>query len=291
MTVIELSPLTTSHRADSVTWRLLPHILAAAFLVRAAFSLATGVISHPDEIFQYLEPAHRLVFGQGIVPWEYQYGIRSWIIPGFVAIILKILATIGLDRPEVYQPAVRLVFCAISLSLPLSVYRIAQAMLDEAAARLALIAAAFWPLLIYFSASPMPDALAAYTLFAALALLSGPPTYLSSLSFGALAGLTFALRFQIAPMLGPAILIAVWRWRSRGWLALVGFGAVISLAGALDAYTWDRWFSSVVTNVELNLFAHVSDAFGTEPAYFYLVILAISSAGLAYFGAFGLALS
>jgi hypothetical protein len=145
------------------------------------------------------------------------------------------------------------------LSLPLSVYRIAQAMLDEAAARLALIAAAFWPLLIYFSASPMPDALAAYTLFAALALLSGPPTYLSSLSFGALAGLTFALRFQIAPMLGPAILIAVW--------------------------------CSVVTNVELNLFAHVSDVFGTEPAYFYLVILAISSAGLAYFGAFGLALS
>ena len=35
-----------------------------------------------DEIFQATEPAHRLVFGYGIVPWEFQLGMRSWILPG-----------------------------------------------------------------------------------------------------------------------------------------------------------------------------------------------------------------
>src|SRR3546814_14871069 len=28
---------------------------------------------HPDEVIQYLEQAHRLVFGYGVIPWEYRY--------------------------------------------------------------------------------------------------------------------------------------------------------------------------------------------------------------------------
>jgi hypothetical protein len=130
-------------------------------------------VAHPYEILEYLEPAHRLVFGQGIVTWEYAYGTRSWIIPGFIALILKCLAALGLDRPDIYLPTVRLVFCAISLSLPVSVYRIAQALLDEGAARLALVGTAFWYELIFFAPTPMQDALAAYAFFAALAFLFG----------------------------------------------------------------------------------------------------------------------
>src|SRR5580658_4683132 len=125
--------------ADIETSQFLRRTLVLAFLARATFALTTDYITHPDEIFQYLEQAHRLVFGHGFVPWEYDYGLRSWITPGFVALILKFLAVLDLDRPDIYQPTVKLVFCAISLSLPFSVYRIAQAILDETTARLALI--------------------------------------------------------------------------------------------------------------------------------------------------------
>src|SRR4051794_31762554 len=31
-----------------------------------------------DEVFQATEQAHRLVFGYGLVPWEFQLGMRSW---------------------------------------------------------------------------------------------------------------------------------------------------------------------------------------------------------------------
>ncbi len=129
--------------------QILPLILVLAFVLRVTFALTTDYIAHPHEIFEYLEPADRLVFGQGTVTWEYAYGTRSWIIPGFVALILKCLAALGLDRPDIYLPTVRLVFCAISLSLPVSVYRIAQALLDEGAARLALVGTAFWYELIF----------------------------------------------------------------------------------------------------------------------------------------------
>ena len=263
--------------AESATWQLLPNILLLAFLARTTCALTTQYVTHyvthPDETFQYLEQAHRLVFGHGIVPWEYQYGARSWIIPGFIALILKLIAVSGLDRPDIYQPTVKLVFCAISLSLPLSVYKIAQAILDEGAARLALLAAAFWYQLIYFSPSPMPDALSAYALFGALVWLFHRPTRGSTFAFGALAGLTLALRFQLAPMVGIAMLLAALRWRWRGWPALVGFLFVIASAGALDAYTWGRAFNSVISNVELNLVAGFAERLGTAPSYYYLLKL------------------
>jgi hypothetical protein len=277
--------------AEGATWRYLPLVLMCAFAVRAAFALTTNFITHADEIFQYLEQAHRLVFGYGFVPWEYQYGIRSWIIPGFIALILKSLAAVHLDRPDIYEPTVRLIFCAISVTLPASIYRIAQATLDESTARLALLATAFWPLLVFFSPTPMPDVLAAYSFFGALVWLFGRPTRPAMLAFGALAGLTLALRVQLGPMVAVAMLVAALRWRWRGWPAPVACLVVLVLAGALDAYTWGRWFSSFVSNIELNLFAHISDIFGISPGYYYLLTLAVYSAGLAYLGAFGLALS
>src|SRR5207344_1355382 len=63
----------------SVLWRLrVWHVLVLAFAVRFAVGLATDSVLQPDEVMQYLEQAHRLVFGAGLVPWEYEYGTRTW---------------------------------------------------------------------------------------------------------------------------------------------------------------------------------------------------------------------
>ncbi len=34
---------------------------------------------HPNEIMQYVEPPHRLVFGNGVIYWEFFCGARSWL--------------------------------------------------------------------------------------------------------------------------------------------------------------------------------------------------------------------
>ncbi len=137
----------------------------------------------------------------------------------------------------------------------------------------------------------MPDALAAYAFFAALAFLFGRAGSGAAFIFGILAGLTLALRFQLVPMVGVAMLIAALRWRWRGWPSLFGFLFVVASAGTLDSYTWERWFSSIISNVEVNVFAHVSDGFGAAPGYYYLLELGLRSAGLGYLGVLGLALS
>ena len=58
-------------------WKYLLPILALAFAARATVALSGDFVMHPDEIMQYLEPAHRLAFGSGAVFWEYHYGARS----------------------------------------------------------------------------------------------------------------------------------------------------------------------------------------------------------------------
>ncbi|HEX8822710.1 MAG TPA: hypothetical protein VF794_22475, partial [Archangium sp.] len=68
---------------------------AERLLARAVLVLALGVgaalrvwtaltddgIYWPDEVFQSLEPAHRLVFGYGLKAWEFIEGARNWALP------------------------------------------------------------------------------------------------------------------------------------------------------------------------------------------------------------------
>jgi hypothetical protein len=44
------------------SWRWLPYLLVTAFILRAIVALSGDFVIHPDEIMQYLEPAHNLVF-------------------------------------------------------------------------------------------------------------------------------------------------------------------------------------------------------------------------------------
>jgi hypothetical protein len=42
-------------------------------------------VLHPDEIFQSLEPAWRMLGHDGIIPWEWRYGMRGWLLPTAMA--------------------------------------------------------------------------------------------------------------------------------------------------------------------------------------------------------------
>src|SRR5689334_338901 len=87
------------------------HVIAAgALALRLVTVRWSEHIAHPDEVFQYLEQAHRLVYGYGFVPWEYRFGARNWLLPGTLAGLLEALRFAGLDRPTAYVPAVKSLF-------------------------------------------------------------------------------------------------------------------------------------------------------------------------------------
>jgi hypothetical protein len=60
---------------ESRRWRLvLLALLAAAFALRLLTWWLLPNIHHGDEIFQYQEPAFRLIQGYGVATWEYIEG-------------------------------------------------------------------------------------------------------------------------------------------------------------------------------------------------------------------------
>jgi len=241
--------------APAATWRYLPHMLLAAFVARAAVALSGDFRLHPDEVMQYLEPAHHAVFGYGVLYWEYLHGARPWLIPGFVAGILQALDALGLGRPQVYVEVVKLSFCLLSLLIPWSMYRFTQHAAGERAARLALLLGCFWYELVLMAHKPFSEFVSTACFLFALALLAGDASgrRRALAAAGALLTLCAAVRLQYAP---AALLLLALRSLSlqRAQLAALWGGAAVLavLVGILEWLTWGAPFHSYMTNFLVN---------------------------------------
>ena len=262
-------------------WKYLPLVLALAFAARAAVALSGDFVVHPDEIMQYLEPAHRLVFGSGVTYWEYFYGGRSWVVPGTVAGLLVLFDAVGLGQPFWYVGGVKLLFCAISLAIPAGMYVFARRHFGETAGRAALLAGAFWYELVGFAHKPMTEFVAAAPLVALLALCVRPSVDNARTVWMAafLACLAAAIRLQYAPLALMLLGLLFLRTGKRIQLTLAAAGFTAAF-GLFDAVTWDGGlFHSYVTNLRYNLISGSMRA-GESPAYQFLVWLTLAGLGL-----------
>ena len=268
-------------RATDRPWKYLPLVLALAFAARAVVALSGDFVVHPDEIMQYLEPAHRLVFGSGVTYWEYFYGARSWLVPGTVAGVLLLFDAVGLGQPFWYVGGVKLLFCAISLTIPAGMYLFARRHFGETAGRAALLAGAFWYELAGFAHKPMTEFVATAPLVALLALSVRPSVDNARTVWTAafLGVLTAAIRFQYAPIALVLLGIVFLRTGKRIQLTLAAGGFAFSF-GLFDAISWNGGlFHSYVINLRYNLMAGPMRA-GESPAYQFLLWLTLTGLGL-----------
>ncbi|MBM4202487.1 MAG: hypothetical protein FJ189_14550, partial [Gammaproteobacteria bacterium] len=257
-------------------------ILVGGFAARAAVALVSENIPWPDELFQYLEQGHRIVFGYGYVPWDFRYAARSWLLPGFIAFWLWLCQLAQLDSPTFYVPFVKLVLCALSTTLIYSAYRAARNIAGETAGLVAALLVAGWYELIYFAHKPLTEAIATYALVAVLALVTErTPTTRQAVAAGWLAGLMTALRVQYAPCAVVLGVYALLRWPRSAWVrAAVGAGVALLSAGAVDRLTWGTWFESYRVAFGLHAILNASAWFGTAPPLWHIGALTATSAGL-----------
>jgi len=258
------------------------HLIAlaalAARLIVACWSMR---ITYPDELFQYLEQAHRLVYGYGIIPWEYRLAARNWLLPGALAALLEALRGIGLDRPTGYIPALKDILALLSVGLVYASYTVGRNIFDERTGRLAAVLAAIWYELLYVSTIATPEVLSAYALFGALALVTGRASARRALVVGLLLGASIALRLQYAvPAVALwALVVIKWQWRCAVYAAVAG-AVVVGFAGLLDAWSWGTAFISYYNNLDLNLLLGKGDVFGSSPPSAYLYWLTVGSLGV-----------
>jgi phosphatidylinositol glycan class B len=77
-------------------------VLLWALSVRISIALVTRTFFQPDEYFQSLEPAHRIVFGYGQLTWEWlnPKPIRSIFYPALNVPVYFLLKLLGVGVEE-----------------------------------------------------------------------------------------------------------------------------------------------------------------------------------------------
>ncbi len=235
-------------------------IYALALTARLLPVFVPPSLNYPDEIFQSTEQAHRLVYGTGLVPWEFAYGTRSWFLPGAIAGLMELARLFG-PGPAVYLPAIGLALAALGASSALCAFLWGQRFYGLWGGVLAGAFTALWIDLAYFSPRALSEVVAAHVLVIGLYLMA-PGHAVSDkrrlMLAGFLLGLSAMMRIQLAPAVALIVLWPAGAWRRNlAPLALGGFTAFL-LFGLLDWATWSYPWESLYRNVTLNVFYGVS---------------------------------
>jgi phosphatidylinositol glycan class B len=261
-------------------------VMVLAIVLRVVPVLLVPSLNWADEIFQATEQAHRLVYGVGLVPWEFQLGARSWLLPGFIAGLMKLARVVG-DGPDYYLPIIASVLAALGATPAVCCFLWCRRLFGVSGALVAGATVAVAPELIYFGPRSLSEVIAGHLLVVGLYLLE-PGYRVTShrrrFIGGTLLGLILATRIQLAP---TVLVIALWTsWRcvrQRAPAMLAGVAAVLLLAGILDTLTLGYPLASLWRYVRYNVYFGVSSSFGVEPWHYYLdVEFGIWSGALAF---------
>jgi len=254
-------------------WLSVAMLAAAAFALRAAPSVLLPSIANADEVYQTVEQGYRILTGHGFVPWEFYYGIRSWIFPGLLAALIKLAWGMGLGTVGAFM-IVRIFMAAISVPVVACAYFWGRRTGLPGAALLSGGLVALWPDLVYLSPHPLSEVAAAAMLVPGIFLAETPAG--RSLGKGRifLAAFLLAWAVMFRVQLAPAALLA-WVWmvrpsrRSRLAPAVAGGLLPILVAAIVDWATWGRPLQSLWLNAIVNWAYGAASTFGTSPWFAY----------------------
>ncbi|OMO53082.1 GPI mannosyltransferase [Corchorus capsularis] len=110
-------------------------VLALCLGFRMLNALLIQTYFNPDEHWQALEVAHRIVFGYGHLTWEWKKGIRSYLHPMLFALFYKVIALLGLDTPWFMMTAPRLLQSLFSSVGDLYLYKLSGVLFGDSVAK------------------------------------------------------------------------------------------------------------------------------------------------------------
>jgi 4-amino-4-deoxy-L-arabinose transferase-like glycosyltransferase len=267
---------------------LLLLIWAGAFIVRILVAIFSKGFMHADEHFQSIEIAYKRVFGFGVIPWEFEEGVRSWFYPGIVTIIFKIMIFFGITDINTLMIGVRLfsVFCSM---IPVVVsYFFAERLFNRNVGIVATIFISFWYDFIFWSARTIGDSLAMNFVFFGCFLvflclprkncsqqekLTTKRLFLYSFFAGINFGIAFMFKFSSIVVVIPLV---VWLFIYKKWKAVIflsiGIFVILIAQGVLDQLTWGSFLHSPIEFFKYNIIEGKNAIYGSYPFVAYIAL-------------------
>ncbi|KAF3442419.1 hypothetical protein FNV43_RR16335 [Rhamnella rubrinervis] len=234
-------------------------------------SATSNIIHDCDEVFNYWEPFHYLLYKSGFQTWEYssQFALRSYLYLGFHQLVGRPASLLfGEEKVRVFY-AVRLFLALLSvitetvLVVALS-RKYGKRIASYTLAMLCLTSGCF-----FASTSFLPSSFSMYamSLSSGLLLLDKPAMAVAVAATGVILGWPFSIL---------AFLPVTFYSLSRRFKQAFAAGAVTSvtllaLSLLVDYYYYGRWTSSVLNLLLYNVVGGgESHLYGTEGALYYL---------------------
>jgi phosphatidylinositol glycan class B len=270
------APAEVSIDRTRVNW---PAIVALAALPVVIAVVQLGRI-HPDEVYQFLEPAYLRTRGYGVAAWEWHVGLRNWALPMLLGGLLRISDALGIENPRIYRALLALPQWLLHALALASVFRYARRQVRGRAAWVATgLVALAGPVLI-FAGRTLGESYSADALLIALELLDRDEPWPAAWG-GVWLGLSVVARYGSAVFVLAALGWLAAQRRFRALLACVAGGLLIALLlGALDRATWGDAFHSLLAYARFNVLSgEAAQRFGSQPWFFYALPL-VSAAPL-----------
>jgi hypothetical protein len=224
-----------------------------------------------DHQFQYVDPAYHLgLGGSWWQPHDYIQGLRSWVYPGFLGMVFRGIAGLGIEDPVAMMAATRFLHAVLSLVPLASLWMLLvrwKAVPSQGPLLLFTAANAF---LVYCGVQPTGPTFAVGLALTSVFLFHGPGRLWPFVS-GIFLGLAFCCRFQDA-FFGPVLLVAALLGRRFGAAAAMSLGAaiVVTFEGMVDLFTWGAFLHSPFRYVAWNVFEGAASRYGEDPPWYYL---------------------
>ena len=246
-------------------------------LVPAVWAVAVLGRLHPDEVYQFLEPAYARVHGYGVLAWEWRQGLRNWAAPLLLAALLRVAGWLRLTDPWVARGVLAIPLWALQAWGLVAAVRLGRRRAGEPGGWATAFALGCLPLFVVVAGRTLGEALSAALLLVAVEALSRDERpRRGGLLGGAALGLAFVARYGSLPAMAAAL---AWvgarrRWALLGW-TLAGLAVVLLALGALDWATWGAPWHSVRAWFSFNVGSGGGAArmFGAEPPDYYWPLL------------------
>jgi phosphatidylinositol glycan class B len=231
---------------------------------------------HPDEVYQFLEPAWWRVHNYGIKAWEWEVGIRNWAVPLFFSVIIRFCDAVGIHHPRVVRALIEVPQFLLHAWMLQAVYRYAERRVGARWGLWAIFGVGLYGLVIAFAGRTLGESISAsFFIIGAEALDRTERPVRAGLIGGALLGLSVVARYGSAALVVAAMiwLLGARKWKVFGLAALSGLAVAAGL-GLLDLLTWHRAFHSFIYYFEFNVTSgQAALHFGRQPASFYVSFL------------------
>ncbi len=253
--------------------------MLAGLLVRLFYYRSLDGLYHPDELFQYVEPAFWKSSGHGHLAWEFRHGARNYTLSGFYFVWIQLGSWLGLGSYQLLR-AIWFVDLGLSLLLIPAGWRIGAALgLRRGRTQLAVLVAAacaLFPVFGYFGFRTLSELHGLLLITWATALWLELRAGIDSgrrqaALIGLLLGVALVARYALVAFV-PVIaldMVLSRRWR-RSLVFCAAAVTPLLIVGLADWVEWGTPFQTLYVYFKRNIFEGYAKTHGDAPARFYL---------------------